>query len=109
MDNNMIKMRIQLVVVTLVIFAVSAAHAADRKPSWFDGMYRQPAITLAVPAKYIIVSLSPETKKTKVFHMDDGVLWAPERTARHFEFRADNGASTMMYLRTQKTHYFMSS
>ena len=64
-------------------------------------------ITPALPANYIVVSIWPETKRTREFNMEEGVIWAPERTARHFEFGADktlaNAKDPMFYVRLSET------
>ena len=86
-----------------IVGIITTIHAADLKPSWFEGMLHPPAITPAVPTNFIVVSVSPETKTTKEFSMYDGVIWAPERTARQFEFGADrkfsNAKDSLFYIK----------
>ncbi|CAN5755758.1 hypothetical protein BH09VER1_BH09VER1_12690 [soil metagenome] len=64
-------------------------------------------LTPAVPADFIVVSLWPKTKTTTEFNMEEGVMWAPERTAHHFEIGADDNIATakdpLFYVRLSKT------
>jgi len=84
----MMNIRLSLYLLVLLAFA-PLAQAAGQTNAWFSGMRNPPKVTLALPTNYIVVSASAETKTTKQFNMEDGVVWAPERTARRFEFGAD--------------------
>ena len=90
-----------------LFLATSLAYAGDKKPSWFEGMQNPPRVTPALPPYFIVVSIWPETKTTKEFNMEEGVIWAPEDTARHFEFGADtaiaNAKEPLFYARLSAT------
>ena len=60
------------------------SHAAETN-SWFPGALSL-KMTPALPTNYTVVSANPAAKGTKEMNILDGVIWAPERTARQFEF-----------------------
>jgi hypothetical protein len=90
--KNIMNLRHHLCLAILLAFT-PFSHAGDATNDWFAGMLHPPKVTPALPANFIVVSASPATKTTKAFDMSDGVFWAPERTARHFEFGADKKLS----------------
>ena len=53
-------------------------------------MLTPPKIILALPTNFIVVSASPDARTTKAFDMSDGNIWAPEKTARQFEYGAEH-------------------
>lgn len=88
---------LQICLIVLVAFVPFAD--ANTTNSWFPGALN-PRITPALPTNYIIVSANPEAKGTKEMDILDGVIWAPERTARQFEFGGDgklNGAKDPLF------------
>lgn len=75
----------------------------DVKGGWFNGMIHPPHVIPALPSNFIIVSAAPETKKSREFDMYRGVIWAPERTARQYEFGSEtnlqNAKDPMFFVR----------
>lgn len=64
-------------------------QAADRTNAWFSGMLTPVRVIPALPTNFIVVSASPDARESKEFNMYDGNIWAPERTARQFEFATE--------------------
>ena len=73
-----------------IVMFTAASKAGGQTNSWFPGMLHPPAVTVALPTNFVIVSASPATKETKQFDMYDGVIWSTPRTAHQFEFGADH-------------------
>jgi hypothetical protein len=96
------KFRLHIPLFALLTTAV-LAHAADSTNAWFAGMLTPPRVIPALPTNFIVVSVSPDAKTSKEFDMYEGNVWAPERTARQFEFRAEkkfsNTQDPMFYVR----------
>lgn len=70
---------------------------------WFGGLRHPLPVKPVLPANFIAVPLSPDGK----FDMAKGVLWAPQKTALHFEYGADkqigNAKEPLFYLRLSET------
>ncbi len=81
-------MNIRLQIFLIVLVAFAPFSRADTTNSWFPGALN-PKITPALPTSFIIVSANPRAKGTKEMDILDGVIWAPEHTARQFEFGGD--------------------
>ena len=64
-------------------------HADEPAPGWFEGMFHPPKVVVALPKNFIVTSASKDAKKSKEFNMYDGNIWAPQKTARQFEFLAE--------------------
>ena len=78
-------MNVRLPIWLMVLMALtSVSRAAETKP-WFPGALSL-KITPALPTNYLIVSANPMAKGTDNMDILDGVIWAPERTARQFDF-----------------------
>ena len=71
------------------LFTLSS-KAGEQKPGCFEGMLHPPNVTVALPTNFVVVSASPAAKATKQFDMYEGNIWAPEKTARQFEFGAEH-------------------
>jgi hypothetical protein len=69
----------------LVLIPLATLSRATETNSWFPGALSL-KIVPALPTNYTIVSANPAAKGTKEMDILDGVIWAPERTARQFEF-----------------------
>ena len=81
-------MNIRLTLLLCALFASALISRADDSLTnqWFAGMLNPPEIVPVLPTNFIVVSASPESRSIKKFNMSDGNIWAPERTARQFEF-----------------------
>lgn len=73
----------------VLLAATLLAQAADTTNNWFAGMLTPVRVVPALPTNFIVVSASPDAKTSKEFDMYEGNVWAPERTARQFEFSAE--------------------
>src|SRR5438093_13352018 len=92
-------MNIRLQICLAALAAFAPFSYADTTNSWFPGALN-PKITPALPTNFVIVSASPGAKGTKEMDVLEGVIWAPERTARQFEFGGDgklNGANEPLF------------
>src|SRR5262249_7111544 len=83
-------MKLQSFTSLLVLLATTLmAQASDTTNNWFAGMLTPVRVIPALPTNFIVVSASPDAKTSKEFDMNEGNVWAPERTARQFEFNAE--------------------
>ncbi len=79
----------QFIPLLMLLASALVSQAADTTNLWFAGMLTQLRVIPALPTNFIVVSASPDGKTSKKFNMYDGNFWAPERTARQFEFSAE--------------------
>lgn len=77
------KLRLQLCS-TILLASTALSQAADSS-RWFPGALDL-NISPALPTNYVVVSANPAAKDTGEMDILDGVIWAPERTARQFDF-----------------------
>ena len=95
-------MKLRLPILLFALFTAVLAQGEDSTNKWFAGMITQLRVIPALPANFIAVSASPHAKKSKEFDMYDGNVWAPERSARRFEFGAEKN-----FLKTQDPMFYV--